>query len=399
MYINREAITLASANKLLDSLKLKSKKQTIKVEESLGYYLAQEIHAPFDFPPFRRSGYDGYGILAEDDNDFPKKLEVLAEIGAGETFTKRIKPGQTVRIMTGAEVPPDVDKVIMLEQTRKCSDNHVEILSTMKHSNITPVGEEFVQGEKLLELNTLINAGTISLLSAFGYDEVIVWQKPQVAILTTGSELLQPGEPLQPGKIFNSNGPLIKALVEENGGEVAYYGGLEDQLDALEDTIQRLTEEVSLILTTGGVSVGDYDFMAVVAKQSDQLLFNKLAMRPGSPTTAFVKNRVPIIALSGNPGACFTGFFLLVEPLLRKFLQQDSRIERRLMPLAIEYTKTNSYDRYLRGKVIENKVMLAGSDQSSALGNLHLTECLFKIPHDQKVVAGTEVEVWRLPCK
>lgn len=399
MYIEREAITLKEAQQRLADLELKKQRETINVADSLGRVLAEDIFAPFHFPPFRRSGYDGYGIMAADDQDFPKEFEMVADIGAGDTFYQKLKSGQTVKIMTGAEVPDSVDKVIMLEQVKKLSEHRVKIEATMKHSNITPVGEEFAKGDKLLGQGTVINSGVISLLSAFGYAEVEVWQKPQVAILTTGSELLQPGELLVPGKIFNSNGPLIKALVEENGGEVIYYGSLADHFDKIEEKLAELTKRASLIITTGGVSVGDYDFMAVIAKKSDSFLFNKLAMRPGSPTTAFVKNQVPVLALSGNPGACFTGFFLLVEPLLQRFVDQQTKLKYKKLPLSHDYKKTNSFDRYLRGTLSKRGVSLVGSDKSSALGNLHQTECLFRIPHNQSVEAGTEVDVWQLPCK
>lgn len=186
--------------------------------------------------------------------------------------------------------------------------------------------------------------------------------------------------------------------MKENGGEVAFIKSISDNLTKTREEISLGVKNCDLLLTTGGVSVGDFDYVAQIA-QEGTLLFNKLSMRPGSPTTAFVYQEKLVLALSGNPGACFTNFYLLVEPLLQKLQGQTSKLIKERHPLIKAYEKTNSYDKYLRGIFSKGGVSLVGSDQSSALGNLPEVTCLFKIPHDKKLQVGEEVEVWRLPCK
>ncbi|QDK70453.1 molybdopterin molybdotransferase MoeA [Lactococcus protaetiae] len=404
MYLNRDIITLEEAQGLLQSVNLQTKTKKISTAEAHFYVLAENIYATFPIPAFRRSGYDGYGILNEDDHSFPREFEIIDNIGAGSVLEKKMSSGQAVRIMTGAKVPDEVGKVTMLEVTEKCSDDKVLIKESMKHSNISSIGEEFLKGDLLLSSGTRLNAGAISLLNAFGIAEVLVYQKPKVGILATGSELLKAGEAYVEGKIYNSNGPLLEALVRENGGLVITLDNVKDELHDTLAILNDLTSRCDLVLTTGGVSVGDFDFMAEAAKAADQFLFNKLSMRPGSPTTAFVHKGTPVIALSGNPGACFTGFYLFVEPTLQRFVGGKSRLKQVKLPLAHDYDKPNNFDKYLRATVNFDHdsgliVSQIGSDKSSALGNLHSTTAFFKVPHDSSIHKGEEVEVWLLPYK
>lgn len=398
MYLNRQVTSLKEAKEKLAKITLTPQEILLPIEEALGLTLAKTIKAPFSYPAFRRSGYDGYGILAVDDEAFPKKFTVVGEVGAGSVLKAPLKAGETVRIMTGAKVPDEVAKVIMLEQTEKSNEKQVTILTSSKNSNISKVGEEFLAGDILLKKGTCLNAGGISLLAAFGYHECWVLKKPKVGILTTGSELLTPGKALEPGKIYNSNGPLLAALVKENGGEVAFIKSIPDELTKTREEMAWGVENCDLLLTTGGVSVGDFDYVAQIAHEGT-LLFNKLSMRPGSPTTAFIYHDKLVLALSGNPGACFTNFYLLVEPLLQKLQGQASKLVYQKAPLTHAYDKTNQYDKYLRGTFSTEGVSLIGSDKSSALGNLPEVTCLFKIPREKKVQAGQEVEVWHLPYK
>ncbi len=398
MFLTRTGITYEEALKKINTLPIRRKKIKRAVEDSLGYYLAENIKATFSLPAFRRSGYDGYGILKEDDGPFPKTFTLAEEVGAGFVGQKTLQKGEIVRIMTGAHVPDEVAKVIMLENTTK-EGQLVTIQQGSNKDNIIPVGAEFTEGELLATAGTKINAGMISLLSAFGNEDVFVFEKPKVAILTTGSELLTPGEAYEKGKIYNSNGPLLKALVKENGGDVVITETIEDNLEKTRQQIKEISKKVDVIVTTGGVSVGDYDFMAVLAKESQQLLFNKLKMRPGSPTTVYLEKDVPVFALSGNPGACFTGFYLFVEGYLKRLQGGVRELTYQQKTLLSDYNKTNGFDKYLRGVHDQTEVDFIGSDQSSALGNLPQTTCFIKVPHDKTLTKGDKVDVWILPYK
>ena len=398
MYLDRKPITFEQAVQLLEAINITPKITEKTVNEAGGWVLAQDVRAPFPIPAFRRSGYDGYGILSEDDHDFPREFEIMDNVGAGSVFAGQLQSGQAVRIMTGAKVPDEVGKVIMLEETEKTAENRVLIRKTMKNSNISKIGEEFEEGSLLLEAGTRLNPGAISLLNAFGFATIKVYAKPKVAVLATGSELLKPGQSHEEGKIYNSNGPLLEQLVLEAGGELVVVDEIEDDEQMTHELLKKLAAKADLVISTGGVSVGDFDFMATAAKSSSQFLFNKLAMRPGSPTTAFVLDGTPVLALSGNPGACFTGFYLFAEPMLQRFQGQISQVKTTTCQMAHDYLKTNGFDKWVRAQILENgQVAQVGSDQSSSLGNLHLTTAFFRVPHDTKLYAGDEVEVKIIP--
>lgn len=402
MYLEREAISVDEAKKRLSAIPIQSQLQERRVCDSYGYVLAESIEARFDYPPFRRSGYDGYGLRMEDDHDFPKKMQCVAEVGAGTVFSGSLQENQVVRIMTGAAVPDEVSKIVMLEQTEDLGNGWVEIKQTSQKSNISPIGEEFEAGERLVEKGTEINAGVISLLSAFGIESCLCYRKARVGILSTGSELLTVGSAMRSGCIYNSNGPMLAALVAANGAEVIMIEQIIDDPILLSERLSAMAEQCDLVLTIGGVSVGDYDWLAVAA-QENHCLFNKIAMRPGSTTTAFIYQQTPVIALSGNPGACFIGFYLFAEPLIRRLSGKSTTVRMEKMSLGEDFTKKNNFDRYVRAQWREGSdgkvVYPVGSSQSSALGNLHLAEALIKIPAMKEVKRGMEVEVWCLPYR
>ncbi|MCH5461216.1 molybdopterin molybdotransferase MoeA [Lactobacillus sp. LC28-10] len=406
MLTKRNPISIDEAQEKINQVKLPIQTETIPVEEANHRVLATAITSPYAYPHFRRSGVDGFAIRDSDDHDYPKTFKVVGNIPAGETFDGPLGENETARIMTGAFVPDNADKVIMLEKTTAVDNNEqlIKIMGTEKHSNISEIGSEFVQGQELIAADTELNPGGLAILSAFGIREVTVFKRPTVAIITTGSELIQPDEPLQAGKIYNSNGPMIKNLVAESGGEVTRYEQLVDDSDLLKASLQKAIAENDIVITDGAVSVGDFDFVGDAARSADILLFNKIKMRPGSVTTAFVENKTLVMALSGNPGACFTGFYLYVEPVLRRFVHQKTRIQQTTAILAAPYHKTNNFDRVLRCQFQMNsdglKVYPNGSDQSGALGNLQTTTCLVKIPHSKTPIeVDTEVTTWLLPFK
>ncbi|MDR0297857.1 MAG: molybdopterin molybdotransferase MoeA [Streptococcaceae bacterium] len=396
MFLNREAISLKEAQRLLAELSVWPKTELKSARSAHGFVLAENVFAPFPIPAFRRSGYDGFGILACDNKNFPREFQVMETLGAGATLDKTLQPGECVRIMTGAKVPDDVAAVVMLEETENLSASRVRILNGSAKSNISEIGEEIKAKENVLSVGTRLNAGAISVLCAFGINEVTVYKKPRVAVVATGSELSRAATP-ETGTVYNSNGPLLAGLISENGGIVTGEYELTDDLDATRALFRRLTKENDLVVTTGGVSVGDFDFVARVAKEQT-FLFNKLAMRPGSPTTAFVMNETPVVALSGNPSACFTGFWFFVEPLIQRFQGRETAAEEGKAILAHAYTKKNEFDRYLHGVLDAcGTVTLDGHGQSSELASLYQANCFYQIPYGTSVSAGGSVKIWRLP--
>ncbi|MFD1471651.1 molybdopterin molybdotransferase MoeA [Companilactobacillus mishanensis] len=402
----RNDITIDEArNRIAESMsKLTLGTEKVNVDNSDHRIIAEDVTATHDLPTFRRSGYDGFALLSSDLTSFPVQLKVVGNIPAGANFDRPLVSGEAVRIMTGGYVPDGADLVVMLETTKMLDDDTLEISERQKRDNITQIGSFFKQGDVLLSKDTEINPGGISLLSAFDIHEITVYKKPRIGIITTGSELLHPGEDIVNGKIFNSNGPLIKALCTENGADVVGYTQIKDDPELLRQAVKDLQGKCDVIITNGGVSVGDYDIIADLAKSADELLFNKIQMRPGSVTTAFVDKGIIYFGLSGNPGACFTGFYLYVEYALRVLQKQKSRCIECQGTLNEEYTKTNMYDRILRGQYhIDSdhiEVGRVGGDQSDNLNNLQRATCFFEIPRGDSVTpAGSVLRTWLLPFK
>ncbi|GIP69006.1 molybdopterin molybdotransferase MoeA [Lactiplantibacillus pentosus] len=404
MLTRRYPISITEAQAKINNVTLPTVTETIPVAEANHRVLAETVTAPFAYPHFRRSGVDGFAIRQADDHDYPHEFKVVGNVPAGATFHQPLGQDEAVRIMTGADVPVDAGVVVMLEKTRDLDDHHINIVVPEKHSNITEIGEEYQAGDVLIEKDTELNPGGLAGLTALGVQRVTVYRQPRVAVITTGSELMAADEPVQEGKIYNSNGILIPELVRENGGIVTSVEQLVDDNDLLQASLQKAIAENDIVITDGGVSVGDFDFIGDTARQADELLFNKIKQRPGSVTTAFVQDQTLVMALSGNPGACYTGFYLYVEPLLRRFVHQATRLQKVTSRLAAPYHKTNGFDRILRATYTVEDGQYAtypnGPDRSGALSNLQTTTCLIKIPHsNQPIALNAEVETWLLPFK
>ncbi|MFJ8245955.1 gephyrin-like molybdotransferase Glp [Peribacillus asahii] len=368
--------------------------ETVAIEQAHGRFLAQDLKADHDVPSFDRSPYDGFAIRAEDtksaSSNHPLSLKVVGEIGAGSVFDGTVQAFEAVRIMTGAQIPEGCNAVVMLELTREYTDNDQKFIeikrSYKKGDNISFQGEDTQKGTVLVQKGTYINPGVSALLATFGYKEVPVAKKPIVGVIATGSELLEVGESLEPGKIRNSNAYMILAQIERAGGKVKYFGKLSDDLEQCFLAVKQALSEVDILITTGGVSVGDYDYLpAIYEKLGAFVLFNKIAMRPGSVTTVAELNGKLLFGLSGNPSACYVGFELLVRPIIRTYLFNDKpHLKRESAWLGEDFSKPNPFTRFIRGHIsFEEGKMIAspsGFNKSSAVSSLAAADVFIVLP-------------------
>jgi len=242
--------------------------EKIPLEHTYCRILAEPIIAKHDVPPFDRSPYDGFAVRAQDtvgaSGDNRVSFNVIGEIGAGHVAEHGIDKGEAYRIMTGAPIPENADAVVMLEQTLEQQDAFTLRRVLDSGENISVRGEDAKEGQCLIEGGAFIHPGTIALLATFGYAEVNVAKRPVVGILSTGTELLDVNEELAPGKIRNSNGPMIAAQLSRMGIEYKSYGALVDNLDACTELVEKAFTETDVLITTGGVSVGDYDYLPAI---------------------------------------------------------------------------------------------------------------------------------------
>ncbi|MDW0108532.1 molybdopterin molybdotransferase MoeA [Sporosarcina aquimarina] len=378
--------------------------ETIVLEQSIGRVLAEPIVARHSVPPFNRSPYDGFAIRAEDSKgasgDNRLEFTVIGEIGAGYVGERPVEKKEAYRIMTGAQIPTGADAVVMFEQTVETESGFTVRKPFETGENISFKGEDAAEGDVLIVEGTLIHAGTIALLATFGYAEVSVYQQPVVGVLSTGTELLEVTDELVPGKIRNSNGPMVKAQLTRAGVPFKEYGTTKDDLDACTKLVERALEETDALITTGGVSVGDYDYLPTIYERlGATVLFNKVAMRPGSVTTVAVLGDKFLFGLSGNPSACFTGFELFARPALLAMMGNRAPYLPHLKAyLAEDFTKPNPFTRFVRAvwKLTENGLAAApaGFNKSNAVSSIARGNCLIVLPSGTRgYSAGDEVDL------
>ncbi|KXY30763.1 molybdopterin molybdenumtransferase [Bacillus cereus] len=372
--------------------------EKVSLIDSYGRMLGEDVIADHDVPHFDRSPYDGFAIRAEDTKEAnssnPIQFEVIGEIGAGSVFREEVKAFQAVRIMTGAAIPAGCNAVVMLELTEGFEEKEKTYMKLKRSfaagDNISFKGEDVKQNAILVKKGTSINPGVAALLATFGYSSVHVVKQPVIGIVATGSELLEVHEQLKSGRIRNSNSYMIAAQIERAGGIVRYYGQFADDLETCYETVKRAIKEVDILITTGGVSVGDYDYLpAIYERLQANVLFNKIAMRPGSVTTVAELEGKLLFGLSGNPSACYVGCELYVRPVIRTYLQRkDPHVYRAEAILQKDFPKANPFTRFVRGRVeiVDGQLQATpvGLDKSSAISSLAEANAFIVLPGGTK---------------
>jgi molybdopterin molybdotransferase len=390
----RTPIPVGEAVKKVMVSSILGKKEIVSINESYGRYLSEDLVATSDVPHFNRSPYDGFAIRSIDSAKAsltnPVEFEVVDHIGAGYVSDKEISEYQAVRIMTGAQMPMNGDAVVMLELAKTSVKNGKSYMSIKRAykpgDNVSFAGEDAKKGEVLVKRGSKINPGILAMLATFGYKDVAVAKKPVIGLFATGTELLEVEDELQPGKIRNSNTHMIIAQMERAGAEVRYFGKLPDEFDLCFESIKKALKDVDLLITTGGVSVGDFDYLPQIYKElGAEVLFNKVAMRPGSVTTVANLDGKILFGLSGNPSACYVGFELFVRPIIRTMLYSPKpHLRREKAVLEVDFPKANPFTRFVRSKVTiaDGKLMAApsGVDKSNIVMSLAGANSLIILP-------------------
>lgn len=383
----RKPVPVQQALRAIEECSPKGKTESVPLFEARGRTLARTFTAPFAVPPFDKSPYDGFAVastsLERASREQPIQLPIQATQGAG-TVVERLLPGHAVRIMTGARIPDGADAVVMMELVR-AEDDTVTFKRPVKDANIVYTGEDIACGGELLKAGTVLSPGAIAVLATFGVAEVEVIVRPRLTVFATGSELVEPGEFRPDGKIYNSNAYMIVAQLEALGADVYYGGILPDDFETLRERVAKALVDSDAIVTTGGVSVGDFDFLPdLYADFEADVLFNKVGMRPGSVTTIASLGPKVLFGLSGNPSACFVGVELFVAAYLRTWFDQETRgeVEARL---ACDFKKANPFDRFVRARLAlddEGSVIVTptGRDKSGIVSSLPDCNALIHLP-------------------
>ena len=316
------AIQLEAAQQLLLSRVQVLPAEQICLEDCWQRVLAQEVIADSDFPPFDRSPLDGYALIAREaataTADNPVVLTEIDSVSAGSLATATVYPGTACRIMTGAPVPPGATGVVRLEDTQVQGKQVTVMAGAGLDKNICFRGEEIAAGSAVMAPGTKINMGALGLLAMLGQTHPCVYRRPAVGLIATGSELVPPGSPLEPGKIRNSNSYMLSAQVRDAGGAPLLLGTAKDDVGDIIRLI-RSRNDYDVCITTGGASVGDYDLIGeVFERMGIEILFDRVNMKPGMPVLAGLKDGIVYIGLSGNPAAASIAFEQVVRPVLLK---------------------------------------------------------------------------------
>jgi len=306
--------------------------ETVALDQALGRILAEDVASDMDMPPFDKSAMDGYACRR---TDLKNELLVIEVIPAGQSPQKEIGSGECSKIMTGAAVPSGADCVVPVEITRETSDGRIEITDELSSDNICRQAEDIHRDDMVLEKGACIGPQHIGVLATVGCTNPLVARQAAVGVIATGDEIVEPGETPAPAQIRNSNGHQLCAQVRRAGGLPTYYGIVPDTTEALDAAIKQAAEDCDVILLSGGVSMGDFDLVpGILKKNGFNLLFEKIAVKPGKPTVFGVSNTAYCFGLPGNPVSTFVIFELLVRPFLEQLMGRAARPNSWPMQLA-----------------------------------------------------------------
>jgi molybdopterin molybdotransferase len=369
--------------------------------ESLGRFLRETVRAPIDLPPFDNSAMDGYAVGSSDlpgaSAEHPRKLRLIEKIAAGKPASAPLATGNCIRLFTGSPLPEGANAVAMQEDTHPDPEDPGVIVftdSVRPWENVRLRGEDVRAGTSLGSPGEQLSARTLALLSAVGIQTVPVARRPKVALLATGSELVEPGQPLPSGMIYESNRTLLAGLIQRTGAIPKPYPLVRDDLATTRARLEEALADHDCVITSGGVSVGEFDFVKLALEQlGGRIEFWRVAMKPGKP---FVLARVGgklVFGLPGNPVSSFVTFLFLVRPALLA-MQGAARWELPARRGTLIEPLKNLGDRrhFVRVKVSPaGEVSLAGLQASHALSSLALADGLVDVPPATTLLAGTAV--------
>ncbi len=393
------------ARNLLFALPVHPVVEQIDLAQSYDRVLAEDIFAEENVPPFAKAPLDGYALRGEDtasaSPEHPVTLQITEEIAAGGVPHIALTEGYAAKILTGAPVPAGSNAVVRFEET-EFTEKTVTFTSPVKpNSNIVPEGDDIQVGRKIAARGEQITPPIAGMLAALGYDKVPVYKKPFITIISTGSELSPEAGPLQPGKIRNSSYHLLRGYLEQVGAQVSASSLVVDNVDAIADCLTRALEQSDMVVTTGGVSVGDYDLMlAATEKIGANRLFWKVRFRPGGTMLAAEKDGKLILGLSGNPASASLALHLIGIPFVKKLAGRPAQVPQRIrVELLDPIRKDSPYGRLVRGSLVfqdgKSCFRLVDSQGNGALSSLLGCNLIADIPADTPPLpAGTVVDAY-----
>ncbi|MGH9039650.1 MAG: molybdopterin molybdotransferase MoeA [Acidimicrobiia bacterium] len=378
----------------------------VPLEEALGRATATSLSAAWNVPPFANTGMDGYAVRAADtagaSPESPARLVIVGELPAGQAPTTPVAAGEAIRIMTGAPIPEGADGIIMVEETAMDGDAVLVHREVRPGDHIRPAGGDVQEGTVAFPVRTVLSPAHLGVVASLGHARVRVIRRPRVAVMSTGDELTPPGEPLGPGRITDSNRPMLTALVAQAGCEVVDLGIAVDDEAVITERLEHAVTTCDALVTSGGVSMGEYDMVKKVLDGMGVLHWWQVAIKPAKPLAFGFVGGKPVFGLPGNPVSSHVSFELFARPALLQMMGHPYRFR----PM-VEAIAQNDMLRHTDGKLHLNRVRVrreeghlfaigTGVQASNVLSAMALANGLALIPDGEGVAAGAKVEVMLL---
>lgn len=392
-------ISVSEAREIIQEYGAALQPVTMKLEDAVGCRLAVDIFSPLDIPSYPQSSMDGYAFSYADWQN-NTGLQIKGEMAAGSSDQFKIDQGTAVRIFTGAAVPPGADTVVMQEKITVINGVlQIQDEQLKKGANVRLKGSEIKAGELALSAGMTLTPAAIGFLAAMGITELLVFPSPVITIIITGNELQTPGHELSYGQVYDSNSFALTAALQQCGVKQVQLVQVSDELDKLTHQLKQALEQSDIVLLTGGVSVGDYDFVIAAAQLCGiSTRFHKLKQRPGKPLFFGTKEAKLIFGLPGNPSSVLTCFYMYVLPVVNKMINGKNGLSIKRVPLSSPYQKIAGLTHFLKGYFDGHTVTPLGAQESYRMRSFASANCLIEL--DEAITdceQGTMVTVHLLP--
>lgn len=382
-------ISITTALEIASEQEIEKTIKEISLKESQGFWLAEDITSPFDLPSFDNSAMDGYAV-----SGISESYQIIGEIPAGSTAEYALEPGEAMRIFTGAKVPEKTTAVVMQEKTSVDGSNLSVADTVNEGQNIRRKGNELALGQTVFAAGHLISPATVGLIGSLGKDRLKVYQKPDVRIISTGNELVPPGSPKDEGQIYESNSYALSAALRRYGFSCQQSKHIKDDFSAIKGGIADFLDRSDVLLLSGGISVGDYDYVKQALEENGVTeLFYKVFQKPGKPLYFGRREDTFVFALPGNPASSLTCFYIHVLPLLQK-LSGATKTGLQRVTIPIDHDFENRSDRpvFLKAKIEDQSVVVLNRQSSSMIHSMAMGNALIFLEGSQAVQEGDMVE-------
>ncbi|MDX1637932.1 MAG: molybdopterin molybdotransferase MoeA [Balneolaceae bacterium] len=382
-------ISIEQALSIVNKQKTEHTTTRVPLEESYGFWLAGEITAPFDLPSFDNSAMDGYAV-----SGIRESYQIVGELPAGNTSDYTLEPGEAMRIFTGAKVPANTSAVVMQEKTSVSGARlHVDAAVT-ERQHIRRKGNELEQGETVFARGHHITPATVGLIGSLGISHVTVFEKPAVRIISTGDELVPPGRSKSEGEIYESNSYALNAALQRFGFTCRERNQISDDFSAITSGISDFLDRSDLLLLSGGISVGEYDYVKKALEENGVTeLFYKVFQKPGKPLFFGRRQQTFVFALPGNPASSLTCFYIYVLPLLQKLSGAlQTGLQRVSVPIDHAYEYRSDRPVFLKANIRDQRVTILDRQCSSMIHSMAMGNAFVFLDGPQTVQKGDMVE-------